>query len=131
MIKTIIIADDSRTARMVTRRCLEIAGLGDAEILEAADGQEALDLVKNHAADLLVTDLNMPHMEGSALLRAIKSSPRLNAVPVMVISSMSSQAREHELIKLGAFAVLPKPVSPAAFMEALELLSENSIAGEK
>ena len=131
MIKTIIIADDSRTARMVTRRCLEIAGFGEAGFLEAPDGEVALEMARNNDADLLVTDLNMPRMDGASLVRAIKSSPRLNHLPVMVISSMSSQAREDELIKLGAFAVLSKPVNPANVMEALEKLSESLTMGEK
>ena len=131
MNKIIIIADDSRTARMVTRRCLEIAGWGDADFFEAGDGETALDLVRNHKADLLVTDLNMPRMEGAALLRAIKSSPRLNHLPVLVISSMSSQAREDELLQLGAFAVLAKPVSPAAVLEALKKLDQDLLKDEK
>lgn len=128
--KTIIIADDSRTARMVTRRCLEIAGLDQVDILEAEDGAAALDLVRSHEADLLITDLNMPRMDGMALLRAIKSSPRLNHLPVLVISSMSSQSRELELIKLGAFALLAKPVSPAAIKEALTALEEQPVPEE-
>jgi two-component system, chemotaxis family, chemotaxis protein CheY len=127
--KTIIIADDSRTARMVTRRCLVIAGCEGTEFLEAADGQAALELVRKYDADLLVTDLNMPIMDGTALLRAVKSSPRHNDLPVMVVSSMSSQARIEELIKLGAFVVLPKPISPAAIMEALEKLENQTLTG--
>lgn len=129
--KTIIIADDSQTARMVTRRCLEIAGCHEATFLEAADGQTALELARGHDADLLITDLNMPRLDGASLLRAIKSSPRLNGLPVLVISSMSSETRIEELIKLGAFAVLAKPISPAAVVEALGKLENSTIMDEK
>jgi two-component system, chemotaxis family, chemotaxis protein CheY len=129
--KTIIIADDSKTARMVTRRCLEIAGGEEIEFLEAADGQAALELVRHHNTDLVVTDLNMPVMDGTALIRIIKSSPRLHEIPVMVVSSMSSQTRIEELLTLGAFVVLAKPISPAAVMEALDKLDRHIPTGEK
>ncbi|RJP78161.1 MAG: response regulator [Candidatus Zixiibacteriota bacterium] len=120
--QTIIIADDSSTARMVTRRCLEIAGYQQARILDARDGREALVMVKSQGVDLLVTDLNMPGMDGTSLLRHIKSSPRLHNLPVLVISSMGNAARQEELLRLGAFAVLDKPVSPAAIVRALKEL---------
>ncbi len=122
MIQTILITDDSKTARMVARRCLEIAGYQDAEFLEAADGEKALELAEAHQVDLLVTDLNMPNLDGMALLKLIKANPRLTDLPVMVISSLGNQAKVEELLQLGAFAVLGKPVSPAAVMEALQNL---------
>lgn len=118
----IVIADDSATARMFIRRCLEIVGLGEADILEAENGREALSLVKEHPTDLLVTDLNMPVMDGATLLKWVKGSPRLIDLPVLVITSAGNPAKEVELCSLGAFGVLNKPVSPAALMEALKPL---------
>lgn len=120
MAQTIIVADDSATARMIIKRCLEIAGFGEAQILEARDGTEALELVKKNAVDLLVTDLNMPKMDGRSLLKHIKSSPRLSDLPVLVITSAKNPAKEQELLNMGAFAILGKPVSPANVAEALE-----------
>jgi two-component system chemotaxis response regulator CheY len=121
----IVIADDSATARMFIRRCLEIIGLGETEILEAENGREALSLVKEQATDLLLTDLNMPVMDGTALLKWVKGSPRLTELPVLVITSAGNAAKEAELCGLGAFGVLNKPVSPAALMEALKPLLEK------
>jgi two-component system chemotaxis response regulator CheY len=118
----IVIADDSATARMFIRRCLEIIGLGEADLLEAENGREALSLVKEHPTDLLVTDLNMPVMDGATLLKWVKGSPRLIDLPVLVITSAGNPAKEAELCSLGAFGVLNKPVSPAALMEALKPL---------
>lgn len=126
MIKSIIVADDSATARMVTIRCIEIAGFNDAEFFEAQDGYEALDLVKGHPIDLLITDLNMPHMDGKTLLKRIKESSNHHDLPVMIISSSKNQAKEEELYKLGAYAVLGKPISPASVSEALQSLSNLS-----
>jgi two-component system chemotaxis response regulator CheY len=118
----IVIADDSATARMFIRRCLEIIGLGEADLLEAENGREALSLVKEHPTDLLVTDLNMPVMDGATLLKWVKGSPRLTDLPVLVITSAGNPAKEAELCSLGAFRVLNKPVSPPALMEALKPL---------
>ncbi|MDD4731426.1 MAG: response regulator [Desulfovibrio sp.] len=118
----VIIADDSATARMVIRRCLEIAGLAGAEFLEAANGLEALELLEWGPPDLLVTDLTMPVMGGLDLLKRLKEDEEFNNVPVLVISSAKNEANEQEMKELGAFAVLPKPVNPAMLAEALSPL---------
>ncbi|MEE9553448.1 MAG: response regulator [candidate division Zixibacteria bacterium] len=125
MYQTIIVADDSVTARMIIKRCLEIAGLSEATFLDARDGTEALELAKNNQVDLLVTDLNMPKMDGRSLLMHVKASPRLSELPVLVISSVSNPAKVEELLGLGASAILGKPVSPADLAEVLEKLSND------
>ncbi|MCD4687977.1 MAG: response regulator [Desulfuromonadaceae bacterium] len=118
----IVIADDSATARMFIRRCLEIIGLGEATLIEAENGREALSLLKEEDTDLLLTDLNMPVMDGATLLKWVKSSPRLHDIPVLVITSAGNPAKEQELTALGAFGVLNKPVSPSVLMDALQSL---------
>lgn len=110
--KRIVVADDSQTARMFIRRCLEIIGLQDAEIVEAVNGKEALALVKEKPTDLLVTDLNMPVMDGETLVKWVKANPRLSELPILVITSAGNPAKEAELAGLGVFGVLSKPVSP-------------------
>ncbi|APG23697.1 MAG: response regulator [Syntrophotalea acetylenica] len=122
--KRIVIADDSATARMVIRRCLEIIGLGDAGMVEVPNGREALARLKEEPADLLVTDLNMPIMDGETLLKWVKGSPKLNHVPVVVITSAGNPAKEALLSELGAFAVLDKPISPATLLKKLEPLMQ-------
>lgn len=119
----VLIADDSATARFFCRRCLQAAGLIEAEFLEAADGAQALEILRAQRPDLLITDLMMPVMDGVELLRRIQASPKLHGLPVIVVSSAGNAARERELRLLGAGAVLGKPVSPAALAAALvELL---------
>ncbi len=126
MIKRVLIADDSATARTIIKRCLEIAGCAEAEFTEATDGREALRMVKETDVDLLVTDLNMPNMDGRSLLRSVKASPKLTSLPIIVISSASNGAVEHELRELGAHAVVSKPVSPASVAHALEALTDEN-----
>lgn len=120
--KRIIVADDSQTARMFIKRCLQIVGLQDAEFIEAENGKEALTLLKESPSDLLVTDLNMPTMDGETLLKWVKGNPRLTEVPVMVVTSAGNPAKEKQLLELGAFCVLNKPVNPAVLREKLEQL---------
>lgn len=126
--KHVVIADDSATARMFIRRCLEIAGLADAEFVEVANGQEALVVMKQSRPDLLVTDLTMPDMDGVTLLRSMAASPRLNGIPTMVVSSQTNPQVDQELKQLGVKAVLPKPVNPAVVAEAfgqLEIMGDE------
>ncbi len=117
--KRIVIADDSATARMFIIRCLEIIGLGDAEIVETEHGKEALAAAKAKPTDLLLTDLNMPVMDGETLLKWVKASPKLMDVPVVIITSAGNPAKEQELLNLGALRVLNKPISPPMLMDAL------------
>lgn len=122
--KRIVIADDSATARMVIRRCLEIIGLGEAGMVEVPNGREALARLKEEPADLLVTDLNMPIMDGETLLKWVKGSPKLTHVPVVVITSAGNPAKAEQLRDLGAYAVLDKPISPATLLQNLEPLMQ-------
>ncbi len=124
MIKRIVIADDSATARMFIKRCLQIIGLGEAEMIEAEHGKEALTAAKAEPTDLLLTDLNMPIMDGETLLKWVKASPKLMDMPVVVITSAGNPAKEQELLKLGALKVINKPVSPPTLMEALSSFIE-------
>jgi len=121
-VKRIVIADDSSTARMFIRRCLEIIGLRDETFVEAANGREALAQLKEAPTDLLVTDLNMPQMDGEALLKWIRANPKLSTLPVVVITSAGNPAKEARLLELGALRVINKPVTPTVLMDTLSFL---------
>ncbi len=124
--KRIVIADDSATARMMIKRCLEIIGLAEAEFFEAENGKEGLKLVKQHQTDLLVSDLNMPVMDGETLLKWVKSSPKLIDLPVLIITSAGNEAKSKQLMEMGAFAVANKPINPAILSKILApLLATN------
>ncbi|MDR0335748.1 MAG: response regulator [Planctomycetaceae bacterium] len=120
MIKNIVIADDSALARMFIRRCLEIAGLGDANFFEASDGSEAIAKMKEIKADMLVTDLTMPNMNGIELMRKIAASPRLSGTPVLVVTSAGNEEQRRELMELGVTRILSKPISPPILIEAIQ-----------
>ena len=123
--KNIVIADDSALARMFIRRCLEIAGLGDANFYEASDGNEAIQKMKEVAADLLVTDLTMPNMNGIELMRRITASPRLSKTPVLVVTSAGNEEQRKELLELGVTRILSKPISPPMLVEAIDAIVQS------
>jgi two-component system, chemotaxis family, chemotaxis protein CheY len=118
----VIIADDSDTARMFVRRCFEIAGLAESTIHEARDGNHALELLENTLVELVITDLNMPGLDGKALLGRIRNEPRWRHIPVIVISSAANSELQRELREMGAQAVMKKPPSPEHAAKCLDVL---------
>ena len=106
----ILIVDDSVTARKLIKKSIEICITQDVEFIEAGNGQQAMEVLHNKAVDIVFTDLNMPEMDGTSLLKRIKASPKLNHLPVVVITSLKNQAAEKLLLQDHALAVLEKPL---------------------
>lgn len=128
---TIVIADDSRTARFLIRQYLEMVGFYQAEFVEAENGRVALQLVKDNNANILFTDYKMPEMDGLDLLRRVKASPALHELPVVVITSFANQAKIDELSENGAFAVLQKPLSLSKLHETMKPFLSSGEYGEQ
>ena len=118
LVQTILVVDDSGTARKTISQCLTIIGLKDKKFLEASNGRDAVEVLKQSSVDLVVTDLNMPVMDGEALLLEIKGSTDWKKIPVIVITSTSNDVREKTLREVGAEAVISKPVNPAVLHAA-------------
>ena len=91
-------------------------------MFEAEHGRAALDVLKEQPIDLVVVDLNMPVMDGRTLIRFMRSSPRFNAIPIIVVSSLVNDTAASELVSLGASTVLKKPLSPATMASAIASL---------
>ena len=128
---TIVIADDSNTARFLIRQYLEMVGFYQAEFIEAENGRQALQLVKDNQADILFTDYKMPEMDGLDLLRRVKGSPKLHELPVVVITSFANQAKIDELSENGAYAVLQKPLSLSKLHETMKSFLNSEDYGEQ
>ncbi len=106
----VLVVDDSRTLRKLLIR--ELNSIGITNIQEAGDGVEALDKVRAEAFDLMLLDMEMPEMDGLETLKAIKSSPELRYLPVIVVSGSEHFERTIECIQVGAEDYLPKPFDP-------------------
>ena len=126
MVNTILITDDSKLARTVIRRCLEIIGYREATFYEASNGKEAVEFVIKKAVDLIITGINMPVMDGRTLLRFIKASSKFTDIPILIISNTSSTIQNEEFTSLGASEVLKKPVSPANIAQAIKKIIQKS-----
>jgi two-component system chemotaxis response regulator CheY len=108
----VLIVDDSPAMRRFVRRVLELTGIELGKCLEANNGQEALDLLRVECVDIVLTDINMPLMDGEELLRALKSDSALQAIPVLVLSTDRSESRVKQMLELGAGGYVGKPFLP-------------------
>ena len=113
----IVIADDSRVMRQIVLRTLRQAGFSDHEYVEACDGADALDKIREHEPDLVLSDWNMPNKTGIELLRDLRS--RGNAVPFGFVTSEGSQEMREIAERAGAMFVIAKPFTPESFEDAL------------
>jgi two-component system chemotaxis response regulator CheY len=108
----VLIVDDSPAMRKFVRRVLELTGLELGKCLEANNGQEALDLLRGESVDIVLTDINMPVMDGEELLRALKADNALQTIPVLVLSTDTSASRMRQMLELGAGGYVGKPFLP-------------------
>jgi two-component system chemotaxis response regulator CheY len=115
----ILIVDDSPAMRRVVRRVLEISGVEIGRCLEAENGSDALVKLRSDWVDLVMTDINMPEMNGEQLLTEVRKDPLLAAIPVLVISTDRSEARAKRMMALGADGYVSKPFLPATLSEEL------------
>jgi len=108
--KKILIAEDSSTMRSLI--VSTIAALGDFEIVEAANGFEALRILPREKVDLVITDINMPDINGLELVSFVKNNPNYKETPLFIISTEGSERDREKGLSLGADAYLTKPFSP-------------------
>lgn len=123
MFSKILLVDDSLSARMIIKQYLQIVGCQDAEFAEVHNGKEALEKLKDWDANLIVTDMNMPVMDGGEFIKRLKISPKLNKIPIIIISSAANQDNSARYMKFGANYVIPKPVSPKLLLDAVNALN--------
>ena len=113
----ILVVDDSRVMRQIVIRTLRQAGYAGHEIVEAADGREALEKVHTESPDLVLSDWNMPEMNGVDLLAAMRSAG--SGVPFGFVTSEGSAEMRARACAGGALFLIAKPFTSGAFEEAL------------
>jgi len=109
MSKSILVVDDTRSMRKMVATVLENAGYA---VEEAADGAEALDKAKNRVFDLVVTDHNMPRMDGVTLVRSLRGLPEYDAVALIVLSTETGAELKAKGREAGATGWMAKPFDP-------------------
>ena len=107
-----LIVDDSSVMRKIVERALRQAGLESLVVHEAANGAEGLDLLKAKPVDLILSDINMPSMDGLEFLRQIRAQNLAPGVPVVMITTESSEEHVKQAIQAGAQGYIRKPFTP-------------------
>jgi two-component system chemotaxis response regulator CheY len=106
-VKTILIVEDSQTTRSLIRAVID--ELGDFETIEASSGFEALKMLPLQEYDLIITDINMPDINGLELISFIRNNPRYNSLPIVIVSTERSEEDKKRGMALGATAYVSKP----------------------
>jgi len=119
----VLIVEDSASMRAFVRAALTgVSAPGELEIAEAQNGFDALRLLPRGAWDLVITDINMPDINGLELISFIKKSEAHKATPILIISTGSSERDRDRGLQLGASAYLVKPFSAEALVEQVQRL---------
>jgi two-component system chemotaxis response regulator CheY len=117
----ILIVDDSKAMRMIVMRHLRQAGYGDSEMVEAANGAEALDKVRSSDFDLVLSDWNMPEVNGYEFLVALRAEGE--TVHFGFVTSESTAEMRHLAAEAGAQFLIAKPFTVEAFTEAMSTVA--------
>jgi len=115
----VLIVDDSAAIRKILQRVLRQTGMAIRTIHEAGDGQQALDLLKIHHIQLVLTDINMPRMDGLQLLGAMKAASPWQTIPVVMITTEGGETKVGEAVRLGAAGYVRKPFTADQIKEKL------------
>ena len=121
----VLIVDDSHTMRKVILKSLTISGFDLGDCLEAENGQEALTVLDSCWVDLILTDLNMPVMNGWELVHHLKENPTYAKIPVVLITTEGSETRLRELFELGIKEYIQKPFHPETLRDVLNRIMEK------
>jgi len=123
MSKRVMTVDDSATVRQVLRMALEGA---DYEVYEAEDGEDALQKLSGLDIDFLITDLNMPKMDGIELIRELRQTPGKRFMPIIMLTSESQPEKKREGKEAGASGWIVKPFKPAQLLAVVRMICPAS-----
>ena len=117
--KTILIVDDSISIRQVVSMTLKSAGY---DVIEGCDGRDALTKLDGRKVHLIISDVNMPNMDGISFLKSVKALAAYRFTPVIMLTTESQEAKKREGQMAGAKAWVVKPFQPPALLAAVEKL---------
>ena len=114
--KSILTVDDSQTMRDMLLLALEDAGF---RVTQACDGLEGLEALRDETPDVIITDINMPRLDGFGFIEKVRADPRYRATPILVLTTESEADRKDRAKKLGATGWIVKPFNTAKLVEAI------------
>ncbi|PHV10981.1 response regulator [Chitinimonas sp. BJB300] len=116
MAKTILTVDDSAAIRQMVTFTLKTAGF---QVVEAGDGEAGLRMAKSQKVDLILTDQNMPRMDGLSLIRALRSEPQYRTTPILMLTTEAGDAMKTQGREAGASGWLVKPFDPQKLLDVV------------
>ncbi len=120
MTKTVLTVDDSRTMRDMLMLALSQAGY---RVIQAEDGIHGLEVLQNAAPDVIITDINMPRMDGYGFIEGVRGNRRHRAVPILVLTTESDFAKKDRARRAGATGWIVKPFDPVKLVDAIRRVS--------
>lgn len=117
MKKKVLTVDDSRTMRDMVSFTLKGAGY---DVVEAGDGQQALTVIAANKVDLVITDLNMPVMDGLTLIRRLRATPAHRTLPILMLTTESDEKKKTEGRTAGATGWIVKPFNPEKLISVVQ-----------
>ena len=115
----ILIVDDSAAIRKILQRVLRQADIPIGNVFEAGDGQVALDTLSGQRVGLILSDINMPNMDGLQLLSHVKANADWKTIPIIMITTEGGEAKVREAVQLGAAGYVRKPFTADQIKEKL------------
>jgi two-component system chemotaxis response regulator CheY len=115
----VLIVDDSAAIRKILQRVLRQTDIPIGEVLEAGDGIEALKALNDRHVNLILSDINMPNMDGLQLLAQLKANDKWKSVPIVMVTTEGGQGKVIEAVQLGAAGYVRKPFTAEQIKEKL------------
>jgi len=119
---TFLIVEDSPTMRQLL--AFSLRRLKDCRIIEAVDGVDALKKLTTERVDLVITDINMPMMDGLKLVTLIRGNARTKTLPIVLVTTEGAEEDRKRGLALGANAYVPKPIQPSVLLKTIASLLE-------
>ena len=116
MASVILAVDDSASMRQMVHFTLKGAGF---EVIEAEDGARALSMLSNTSVDLVITDINMPNMDGVTLVKELRARPAFKSTPILVLTTEGGEAKKSEGRAAGATGWIVKPFVPEKLLQVV------------
>lgn len=116
MAKTIMVVDDAKSMRGLIAMTLQNAGY---DVIEACDGQDALQKIEGQKVNMVISDLNMPNMNGIELIKQLKQNPKYKFLPIVMLTTESEDAKKKEGQAAGAKAWMVKPFKPDTVLKVV------------
>jgi len=121
---TFLIVEDSPTMRQLL--VFSLRRLKECRIIEAVDGVDALKKLTTERVDLVITDINMPMMDGLKLIALIRGDARTKSLPIIIVTTEGAEEDRKRGLALGANAYIPKPIQPSDLLKTIASLLEPS-----